>query len=156
MTEPVADDTELLSAPVEVAFDYTRSLGPTLSRFVTALRDRKLIGVRGSDGRVHCPPPEFDPETAERLDEFVDVGEEGEVITWSWMPTPLEGQPLDRPFGWALIRLDGADTPMLHAVDAGEPAAMLTGMRVRVRWRDETEGSIRDLECFEPIEPGEM
>ncbi len=26
------------------------------------------------------------------------------------MPEPLEGQPLDRPFAWALIQLDGADT----------------------------------------------
>jgi uncharacterized OB-fold protein len=27
---------------------------------------------------------------------------------------------------------------------------MRTGMRVRARWRNEREGSIRDIECFEP------
>ena len=43
----------------------------------------------------------------------------GTVVSWTWQPTPLEGQPLDRPFAWALIKLDGADTPLLHAVDAG-------------------------------------
>ena len=59
-------------------------------------------------------------------------GSEGTVISWSWTPAPLEGQPLARPFAWALIRLDGADTAMLHAVDAGSPGAMRTGMRVRV------------------------
>lgn len=141
---------ELLSAPLEISFDYTRSLGPSLSRFMTGLRDRRIEGVRGSDGRVHVPPPEFDPATSERLDDFVEVGQSGEVVTWSWMPEPLEGQPLDRPFAWALIRLDGADTPMLHAVDAGEPGAIRSGMRVRARWRDETAGHIRDIECFEP------
>jgi hypothetical protein len=74
------------------------------------------------------------------------------VVSWSWLPSPLAGQPLDRPFGWALIRLDGADTALLHAVDAGSAAAMRTGMRVRPRWADERVGSIRDIACFEPGE----
>lgn len=148
------NDTKILSAPFDVSFDYTRSLGPTLSRFVTGLKERRIEGIRGSDGRVHVPPPEFDPLTSERLGEFVEVGQEGEVVSWSWMPEPLAGQPLDEPFAWALVRLDGADTPMVHAVDAGDPSAMSTGMRVRARWRDETEGSIRDLECFEPVGEG--
>ena len=55
------------------------------------------------------------------------MGPEGTVVSWSWMPDPLEGQPLTEPFAWALIRLDGADTAMLHAVDAGSAAAMRTG-----------------------------
>jgi uncharacterized OB-fold protein len=29
---------------------------------------------------------------------------------------------------------------------------MRTGMRVRVRWRDETMGEILDIACFEPEE----
>ena len=39
---------------------------------------------------------------------------------------------------------------MLHAVDAERPDAMATGMRVKIRWRDEREGHIHDIECFEP------
>src|SRR5262249_1726014 len=58
-------------------------------------------------------------------------------------------------FGWALIRLDGADTAMLHAVDAGSPAGMRTGMRVQPRWAGDRVGSIRDIACFEPSpDPG--
>ena len=41
---------------------------------------------------------------------------------------------------------------MLHAVDAGSPDAMRTGMRVQVRWADEREGAITDIACFEPVE----
>lgn len=141
-----------LSAPLKVGFDYTRSLGPTLSRFVTALAERRVLGARGSDGRVHVPPPEYDPVTAEPLTELVDVDTEGAVTTWSWMPEPLAGQPLQHPFGWAMVLLDGADTPMLHAVDAGSPEAMHTGMRVRVRWAEHLGGGIRDITCFEPLD----
>ena len=138
-----------LNAPLEVGFDYTRSLGPTLGRFMTDLRRRKVTGTRGADGRVHVPPLEYDPVTAQRLTEFVDVASTGVVRGWSWIPEPLEGQPLDRPFAWALIQLDGADTSLLHAVDAGSPDRMSTGTRVRVRWRSERVGAITDIECFE-------
>ncbi|WP_344129221.1 Zn-ribbon domain-containing OB-fold protein [Saccharopolyspora halophila] len=142
--------SEPLSAPLDIGFDYTRSLGPVLSRFATELREGRIIGVRGSDGRVHVPPLEYDPETASPLDDFVEVGTRGTVLSWTWMPEPLEGQPLAHPFAWALIRLDGADTPLLHAVDAGSPGGIDTGMRVRVRWAAERGGGIRDIACFEP------
>jgi uncharacterized OB-fold protein len=141
-----------LHAPMEIAFDYTRSLGPVLGEFMTGLRDRRILGARAADGRVHAPPFEYDPVTSLPPDELVEVGPAGTVVSWSWLPSPLAGQPLDRPFGWALIRLDGADTALLHAVDAGSAAAMRTGMRVRPRWADERVGSIRDITCFEPGE----
>jgi uncharacterized protein len=142
--------SEPLHAPMEIGFDYTRSLGPTLSQFMTALAGRRILGSRAADGRVHAPPFEYDPVTLAPPDELVPVGPEGVVTTWSWEPRPLEGQPLERPFAWALIRLDGADTAMLHAVDAGSPTSMRTGMRVRVRWADQPAGHIRDIACFEP------
>ena len=149
--------SHVLSARVEVTFDYTRSLGPIMGRFFQALKEGRIEGVRGSDGRVHCPPPEFDPVTSEALpregDDFVALGSEGEVVTWSWMPEPLEGQPLERPFAWALIRVDGADTPMLHAVEVSTSDAMATGMRVRARFNAEGEG-MRAVECFEPVGEG--
>ena len=142
--------TQPLRAPLEIGFDYTRSLGPTLSRFMAALADRRILGSRCADGRVYAPPFEFDPVTFDPPDDLVPVGPEGTVTTWSWAPQPLEGQPLAQPFGWALIRLDGADTAMLHAVDAGSAAAMRTGMRVRPRWAEQRAGDIRDIVCFEP------
>ncbi|TVT34197.1 DNA-binding protein, partial [Amycolatopsis rhizosphaerae] len=77
--------TTPLSAPLEVGFDYTRSLGPVFGRFVNGLRERRIEGVRGSDGRVHVPPVEYDPVTAAPLTDFVPVSAEGTVVSWSWM-----------------------------------------------------------------------
>jgi uncharacterized protein len=140
----------VLHAPIELSFAYTRSLGATLGRFMTGLAEGHIVGARGSDGRVHVPPPEYDPGTAEPLTEFVPVADEGEVVSWTWMSEPLEGQPFDRPFAWALVRLDGADTALLHVVDVPSPDAIRTGLRVRARWASERVGQIRDIECFEP------
>jgi uncharacterized protein len=142
--------SRVLSAPLKVAFDYTRSTGPVIGRFMTGLRDRQVIGARVSDGRVVVPPVEYDPVTHEQVTEFVPVADTGTVVTWSWVSEPVAEQPLDRPFAFALVRLDGADTPILHAVDVESPEAMSTGMRVRVRWADETQGRITDIACFEP------
>ena len=139
-----------LRAPLEIGFDYTRSLGPVLSEFLTALAGRRILGARGADGRVHAPPFEYDPDTSEPPGSLVEVGPAGTVLSWTWVAEPLDGQPLAHPFGWALIRLDGADTAMLHAVDAGSPAALHTGLRVRPRWAASPAGSIRDIVCFEP------
>ena len=122
---------------------------------MAGLAEGRILAARASDGRLHAPPFEYDPVTFAPPTEFAEVGPGGIVLTWSWMPEPVEGQPLPRAFAWALIRLDGADTAMLHAVDAGEAASMRTGMRVRARWADERVGSIRDIACFEPGEPGE-
>lgn len=140
-----------LSAPLTLSFDYTRSVGPTLGAFFTALRDRRIVGIRGSDGRVHVPVIEYDPVSCRPLTEIVSVGNTGTVLSWSWQAQPLEGQPLDRPFAWALITLDGADTALLHAVDTGgNPNALATGDRVHATWIDTPVGAITDIACFLP------
>lgn len=137
-----------LSAPLKLAFDYTRSVGPLLTEFFTALRERRIVGVRGTDGRVHVPPAEYDPVSWEQLSEIVPVSSVGTVVSWTWQPEPLQGQPLDRPFAWALIKLDGADTPLLHAVAADGPDALSTGARVHAHWVDEPQGAITDIAYF--------
>ncbi|MDX1649823.1 MAG: OB-fold domain-containing protein [Myxococcota bacterium] len=144
------EGTEALTAPHTLEYTYKRSVGPVMGAFFTALREQRILGVRRADGSVLCPPREYDPDTGEALSEMVPVQSEGEVLTWAWVAAPREKQPLDRPFAYALIRLDGADTPLLHAVDAGSPEAMKTGMRVRAVFAPEPAGGITDIACFEP------
>jgi uncharacterized OB-fold protein len=144
-----------LSAPVTVAFDYTRSTGPVLGRFLSGLRDGVVVAGRTSDGRVVVPPPEFDPVTHAPTDDFVEVADTGTVTSWSWVPEPVKGQPFDRPFAFALVTLDGADAPLLHALDVDTPDDVTTGMRVRIRWRAERAGAITDIECYEAADDEE-
>jgi hypothetical protein len=73
----------------------------------------------------------------------------GAIVSWTWVATPRKKQPLDHPFAYALIRLDGADASMLHVVDAGDESRLATGARVKPRWAPERGGGIHDIECFE-------
>ncbi|MFB7081725.1 Zn-ribbon domain-containing OB-fold protein [Streptomyces sp. NPDC056308] len=143
---------EILSAPLVLEFPFTRSLGPVQSAFLTGLRERTVLGVRTSGGKVLVPPVEYDPVTAEEIRELADVSDTGTVTTWAWNPAPRRGQPLDTPFAWVLVRLDGADSALLHALAAPGPEAVRTGMRVRIRWAPERTGAITDIACFEPYD----
>jgi hypothetical protein len=131
-------------------YTYRRSTGKVMGSFLTALRDGRIVGSKTKAGRVLVPPSEYDPETGASLDDEVAVADAGVVTTWSWVTAPRPAHPLPRPFAWALVKLDGADTPMLHAVDVASMAAMKTGMRVKARWSPSRTGSIRDIVCFEP------
>ncbi|MGW7265309.1 Zn-ribbon domain-containing OB-fold protein [Streptomyces sp. NPDC054842] len=142
--------TEVLKAPLVLEFPFTRSLGPVQSAFLTGLRERVVLGVRTTDGRTLVPPVEYDPVTAEEIRDLVEVAPTGTVTTWAWNHAPRRGQPLSTPFAWVLVRLDGADTALLHALDAPGPEAVRTGMRVRVRWAAERSGAITDIACFQP------
>jgi len=149
----MAEAPDVLRGPHVLEYPYKRSLGPVLSRFFTSLRDRQFEGIRTRDGKVLVPPQEYDPQTGEALSQsdadWVSVGPGGEIVSWSWVAKPRKKQPLDHPFAYALIRLDGADVPLLHAVDAGSEAALSVGARVTARWADEPVGGIRDVVCFE-------
>jgi uncharacterized OB-fold protein len=138
-----------VAATWKLEFPYRRSVGPVIGAFLTGLRERRVVGVRTAAGRVLVPPFEYDPESGEPASEMVEVGSSGVIEHAAWVTEPMRTHPLDKPFAWALVRLDGADTPLLHALDCGSAAAAQPGTRVRIRWRAGTTGHLSDIECFE-------
>ena len=143
------ESTEVLSAPLVIEYPFLRTTGPVIGAFLTGLREQRVLAIRDTAGRVVCPPVEYDPESGAPLTEMVEVGTEGEITSWSWVSAIRDGQPLQKPHALAMIKLDGADTSVLHVVDAAAPGDVTTGARVRIRWADEPEGLITDIACFE-------
>ena len=139
-----------LEADFELGFTYTRSLGPLIGKAFAAFAQRRIAGIKATDGRVIFPPVEFDPISCDPLNELVEIADTGTVITWVWNPNPSEKQPSSKPFAWAMILLDGADTPFLHRI-ASEKSALHNGMRVRASWKQVPEGDITDILHFEGI-----
>ena len=152
---------ELLEAHVlDYPGGYTRSVGPVIGRFLTGLRNGRIEAVRLADGRVLVPPTEYDPTTSAEVaadgSHWIEVGPRGTVQTFTWVAKPRAGKhALTKPFAFALIRPDGADTAMLHVVDCGVPDAMRVGMRVAPRWRADRTGHITDIEAWVPLGDGE-
>ena len=152
---------ELLEAHVlDYPGGYTRSVGPVIGRFLTGLRDARIEAVRLADGRVLVPPTEYDPTTSAEVAadgaHWIEVGPRGTVQTFTWVAQPRAGKhPLTKPFAFALIRPDGADTALLHVVDCGGPDSIRIGSRVAPRWRAERTGHITDIEAWIPLGDGE-
>lgn len=135
-----------------LTFPFSRTLGSTLSTFSSAIAQGQIIGVR-TGGRVIAPPLEYDPDTAaDSGTDWVCVGPKGTVSSWTWVPEPTNLHPLDHAFGFAFITLDGADTPMIHIVDAGSESAMSAGMRVEAKFKAPADcaGRIDDIIAFIP------
>lgn len=142
-----------LRADLILEYPFSRTTGPVIGAFLTGLREGVLLGIRRADGTVMVPPAEYEPDTGESLSELVEVGPAGEVVSWTWVDSPRPQSPWDRPHGLALVRLDGADTPMLHGVLVDSPDELATGMRVEVVWSGDREGHIADIAGFVPEEP---
>ena len=146
------NSVDLLQADLIIGYPFNRTTGPVIGAFYTGLREQVVVGIKGADGKVVCPPFEYDPHSGAPLTELVKVSNEGTITSWSWVSTVREHQALDRPHALALITLDGADTAMLHVVDAPGPEAVATGGRVAIRWAEERTGAITDIACFELID----
>ena len=143
---------EKLSQDFELGFTYTRSTGPVVGKFLTGLRDGLVYGIRGSDGRVLVPPAEYDPVTGAALREFVEVGQQGRLLSWCWVSEPREAHHLQQPFAWAMVQLDGADVAMIHYLEAPSAESIVSGARVGISWAEERTGFITDIRCFTLLE----
>ena len=147
------DREEALRGEHFLQYPYRRATGPILGRFFTEIRDNgKILGIRTASGDVLCPPIDADPDSMEDLspDDMVEVGPAGSVTTWTWLREPLSGNPLNQSFAWALIKLDGADSSLVHVVQGVDPEQIKIGQKVQAVFAEETTNTILDIDHFAP------
>jgi len=136
----------------DIPYDY--SAGVCASKFFVELRDHKrLMATKCSKcGRVLMPPRSFCERCFVKAEEWVEVGPEGTIETFTIVLEKFAGNP-DPPFALAYVKLDGADTAMLNYVrglDFSDVARLAyrirIGTRVKVVYKDKREGKITDFE----------
>lgn len=131
--------------------EYDHSAGETASRFLRTLRDdAQVIGRRCPDcERVLVPPRGFCERCFVDTDEWVEVGPEGRIESFTVVPRHLGAGP-EAPFALAYVQLDGADTAMVNLVegiDLDDPEAaaerLAVGSRVTAVFADADEREAR-------------
>ena len=154
MIDVVSRRARPLRAPLEIEFDYTRSLGPVLSQFMAALA-RAAHPRRARRGRPGARPPvRVRPgDRANRPAELVPVGPDGhrgQLV--------LDAGAAGRPAAGGAVRL-GADPAGRrgHRDAARGGRGFGRGHADRAAGaapvgRATRSGSIRDIACFEPCD----
>lgn len=131
---------------------YSWWAGETASAFLKSLRDDKMIlGRRCADcGTVYVPPRKVCPVCFKDM-EWEKVSDTGTLLTYTVVLRKLAALPKDPPVIYGLVKLDGADTSILHIINEIDPSKVTIGMRVKARFSEERKGTIRDIEYFAPI-----
>jgi uncharacterized OB-fold protein len=135
---------------------YSWWAGDTASKFYITLRDeKKIIGTKCTAcNKVFLPPRKVCPSCFTENTEWVNISDEGTVLTFTVARRQFAAIPHDRqvPVIWGLIKLDGADTAMLHYLDEIKPENVTVGMRVKAVFSEGRNGTIRDISHFKPVQ----
>jgi uncharacterized protein len=131
-----------------VAFHYTPGVGNTA--FFEALRDRGvLLGSRcEACGVTYLPARIFCERCFAELAADTECGPGGTLESFTTGHVDIDGEPLDQPVAIGLVKLDGADTVLMHHLLGGGPWEI--SARVVAMVKPERDGSILDVEGFRP------
>ena len=153
MSNPL-DTIEPMVQPSQISVPYTWWAGETAGRFLTALRDEQTIYGTRCDGcnRVFVPPRKTCPTCFSPNEAWTPVSTVGTVVAFTVARRQLAAIPEKVPVIFALIRLDGADTALLHTVAGTEPERIAIGMRVQACFSDQAGATINAISHFEPAE----
>jgi len=132
-------------------FSYTA--GTIRSRFLTEIRDNKrIVGTKCPHcNMVWVPARSTCVRCFESLNDFEEVSDTGEVVTFSVVHRSQPFYPTRPPFAYGVIKLEGADSSLVHLIGGIDPANIETGMKVKAVFRENRIGSILDIEYFEPL-----
>jgi uncharacterized OB-fold protein len=134
---------------------YSWWAGDTASKFFISLRDeKKIIATRCTTcNKTFLPPRKSCPACFTENTEWVSTSDEGAVLAFTVARRQFAAIPADKklPVIWALVKLDGADTALLHYLDEVKPEDVKIGMRVKAVFAEERKATIRDISHFKPV-----
>lgn len=130
----------------DITIPYKWTPGPVAGRFLAELRDnRRIMAVKcGACGKVFVPPPDICGQCFKLLDDWVELSGDATVVAVSVVNHLMPWSAAPVPYSLAVIRLDGADTDLIHMVGN----AVKRGDRVRPSYKQDRTGSILDIEFF--------
>lgn len=150
------DEPLRLSRQVTLAYRF--AAGAYATRFFTALREEgRVFATRCPSGHVLLPPRPVCGLCNVPTEEWVEVGPRatlaGYTVVYIPFIDPMTGAERPVPYGFGLVRFDGADTNVYHLVDETDPERLWIGLPLEPVFREpaEREGTLADIRFFRPI-----
>jgi len=151
-------DSETLRIPYRLHVEYAYAAGESASRFLAELRDHaRFVGLRCSScARVYIPPRPVCGICFSPLTDWVPVSDEGVIVGCTVVNVPfidpMTGEQRPVPYGFAIVRLDGAATALYHFLEETDPARLRVGQRVKAVFRERRTGSLLDIRHFRTLD----
>ncbi len=157
-TEPFAKE-HAIRLEQQITLQYRFAAGRHAQRFFDALRDEgRILATRDAEGNVMVPPRPVCGLSSLPMEEWVEVGPGGTLAgcTIVYVPfiDPMTGQQRPVPYGFGLVRFDGADTNIYHLLDETDPERIGVGKRVEAVFKPQEErmGSLADIRHFRLVD----
>jgi uncharacterized OB-fold protein len=147
-------NTGTLMYPSRIKLPYTWHAGKAGSRFYQELRDNsRIFGIKCPQcSQVYVPPRETCPRCYRVMDSWVEVSRIGTLLTFTVTRYAVPGiQPLKPPFAMGIVKLDGADTGLVHLLGEVEASELRVGMRMEAIFHEERQGNYLDIKYFRPL-----
>lgn len=151
--------SDLLTHDITWHIDYRIHLGEAWSHFFHGMMKREIPATVCTEcERTFVPPQSYCEHCFKPIDTWTKVADTGTLQVATIIYRGFEGGP-PPPYVVAGIKLDGADTLLMHhigGIDLSNPDAarkiLRRGMRVKAVWEDERKGSIKDIRHFVQID----
>ncbi|OGO63469.1 MAG: hypothetical protein A2Z45_04555 [Chloroflexi bacterium RBG_19FT_COMBO_55_16] len=134
---------------------------PITNRYTFGLAGERFFQAIKEQGRIlgtHCtncmhtyvPAATFCERCLNQLDDWIDVGTVGEIVTYTLLSVNFDGSPKTSPELVAFIRL--GDGGLIHRIAEVNSEPVFIGMQVEAVFRPpaERQGSILDIAYFKP------
>ena len=132
--------------------DYVYTLGVAGERFFKELmKSGKIMGTKCSCCKeIYLPPRIYCEKCFTRLEDWINVGKEGRVHTFTIATIDINGSKLEKPIAYAFIKFDGVTGGLIHKLDS--TTDLKIGMKVKavLKPRKERKASINDIRFFKP------
>ena len=137
----------------KIKLTYKHVGGAYVERFFREIgKNKRIMGVKCPKcSKVYVPPKMICFECFEKMEEWVEIGSEGIIKGFTVITHSTPVMPLEPPFAFGIIKLDGADTDFVHIIKESDPKKLKIGMRVRAVFKEKPRKRILDIEYFTAI-----
>ncbi len=149
----MTEETRIIESTWDLTAYQFKIEADALNLFVKGLKDKKILGRKCRVcGTVYVPGPTYCRKCLVDIDQVVEVSQEGRLDAFTVSLADVRGKPVENPFISCTVKLDGTDSFLMGVLEGWTDwRSVKEGMRVKVVFKDVTQGALADLSHFQLI-----
>jgi uncharacterized OB-fold protein len=141
-----------LDVPIYLTYNFTA--GEATSRYLSALKEGRIVGQRCPEcNNVYVPPRGSCAACGVPTSEEVEVSDKATVESFTIVWIPIPNNPIKPPYVIANLVADGANISFIHLMSECVNEEVHIGQRVQAVWKpqDEWTYAMDNIQYFKPL-----